>query len=171
VFARFWRRTGKALLWLPLALPGLPLHLPAALLARALAPRLAPRRRDVVATSALLIGLAAVATAWLLVGGGLLWAFGARAAWLLPLLPLSGWATLRLLERYADGREVLLSLLNFIRFRSEVQSLRAERARIADAVLVIVERHLPADMAPLFLDAVRARTTSPSAPHATTTAE
>lgn len=160
VLARFWRRSGRALLWLPLALPGLLLHLPAALLA-GLVGRLATPRRDVVATTKLLVGLALVVATWVACAV-LLWQYGTQppltlALWqvaaLLPLLPLSGWAALRLVERYADARELLLSMVAYLRYRREVAALRRERRLLEAAVVRAVVRHLPADLEPLFLEA------------------
>lgn len=160
VVARFFRRSGRALFWLPLALPGLLLHLPAALLAGVVG-RFATPRRDVVATTKLLVGFALVALTWVVAGSWLYptlgrapfsWSPWLRAA-LLPLLPLSGWAALRVVERYADGRELLASLLSYFRYRREVADLRREARLLESAVVRAVVRHLPADLEPLFLQA------------------
>jgi glycerol-3-phosphate O-acyltransferase / dihydroxyacetone phosphate acyltransferase len=152
VFARFWRRSGRALLWLPLAIPGLLLHAPAALLAAAVG-AIATPRRDVVATTKLLAGFVLVVATWIGLSVAMVLAWGSRAAMLMPLLPLSGWAALRVIERYADGRELLGSLWNFLRFRQEVADLRRERRRLEAAVVGAVVRFLPADLEPLFLAA------------------
>lgn len=151
VFARFWRRSGRALLWLPLAVPGLALHLPAALLAGILGRHATPRR-DVVATTKLLVGFALVGLTWAAAAAWLALAapLGAMSLLLWPLVPLSGWAALRLVERYADGRELLLSLLTYLRYRHQVTALRRERRLLEAAVVRAVVRHLPADLEPLF---------------------
>lgn len=156
VLARFWRRTGPALLLLPLAIPGLLLHGPAALLAWWIGGTLTPRR-DVIATTKLLVGLALVMLTWLAAGVALGVRWGGMGLAALPLLPLSGLAALRVMERYADGREVLVSLLRFFRFRTEVADLRRERRRLEAGVVAAVVRHLPPDLEPLFLEASAAR--------------
>lgn len=156
VLARFWRRTGPALLWLPLALPGLALHGPALLLAAWVGARVSPRP-DVLATTRLLVGVVGVLVTWAAAAFALAAQLGPQAALALPALPLSGWAALRVMQRYADGREVAVSLVGFWRFRREVAALRRERRALEAAVVGAVVRHLPPDMQPLFLDASRAR--------------
>ncbi len=152
IVARFWRRTGPALLWLPLALPGLLLHGPAAIATGLLAGRLTPRR-DVIATSSLFIGVALVLLTWAVLAGLMVQHDGVRALLWLPLLPLSGWAGLRLMERYADARELLASVWSFLRFREEISALRRECRRLEAAVVAAVVKNLPPDLEPLFLQA------------------
>ncbi len=66
------------------------------------------------------------------------------------LLPVSGYATLRLFERGGSLRRVGRRLLRGLRFKEEVRALTAERARLEAAILDAVERLKPADMVPLF---------------------
>ncbi len=152
IVARFWRRTGPALLWLPLALPGLLLHGPAAIATGLLAGRLTPRR-DVIATSSLFIGVALLLLTWAAVAGLLVHRLGPTALLWLPLLPASGWAGLRLMERYADARELLASVWSLLRFRKEIEALHRECRRLEAAVVAAVVKNLPPDLEPLFLQA------------------
>lgn len=156
IFARFWQRTGRALLWLPLAIPGALLHLPLVLLAWVVSPRLTPRS-DVIATTKLVLGAVLASAAWAAIGAWVFVQWGPVALPGLLLLPLSAWATLRVVERYASARDLALGLLGFVRFRKEVAALRRERRRLERAVLAVVTRHLPPDLEPLFLEASKAR--------------
>lgn len=136
--------------WLPLCVPGAPLHLPTVAFARIAGPRLTPRK-DVIATTKLLIGMllvllsyaAAVAVlAWRL---GFWWGLGAAL-----VLPLSGWATLRVLDRLRLVRRAFGVLARRLRFRREVRALRAERAQLSADVIRIVTEIKPPDLAALF---------------------
>ncbi len=138
------------LIWLPCALPGLLLHAPLGLLAGWAGARLAPRK-DATATSKLVVGLAGITLVYGLVPGAAgLWLGwrGALAAAL--LLPLSGYASLKVLERAEALGRIGGWAWRLVRLRHEARGLREERARLEAAVCEIVKRHLPADMEPLF---------------------
>ncbi len=162
ILARFWQRTGRALLWLPLALPGAVIHLPLAVVAGILGARLTPRS-DVIATTKLIVGAGLSVTTWIALTALAVRAWGPVGLSVLLLLPLSAWATLRVVERYASGRELALSLASFWRFRVEVAALRRERERLQHEVLDVVVRHLPAGMEPLFLEQSQAQVGSAQA--------
>jgi len=149
VLARVVRHVVLVAFWLPLTLPGAPLHLPPLALARygsALSPR-----KDVIATTKLVLGLGLVSLAYAAAISLLWWAWGfwwALAAAI--VLPLSGWATLRVLDRVRLVRRGAGVLFRRLRFRREVASLRGERARLVAEVIATVDALRPPDVEPLF---------------------
>lgn len=150
ISARLFRHLVLVAFWLPLTAPGAPLHLPTVAFARIAGPRLTPRK-DVVATTKLLIGLLlvllsygiAVTVLWLT--AGLSWALAAAI-----VLPLSGWATLRVLDRIRLVRRALGVLVRRARFRTEVRALRAERAQLTEDVIRVVTEVKPVGLEALF---------------------
>lgn len=138
------------LIWAPLALPGALIHLPLAIAVGLAGLHLSPRK-DVIATTKFVLGLllmmAAFGAVVLAIGlwAGPLW--GAAAA---VLLPLTGYATLRVVERGALLFRAAGTLQRLLSYRQELSELRAERAALEAAVLEAVGRFRPADMTPLF---------------------
>ena len=65
-------------------------------------------------------------------------------------MPLSGWATLRVLDRLRLVRRAFGVLFRRLRFRSEVRLLRAERVELAEAVIRVVNEVKPPELALLF---------------------
>ncbi|MGN6103573.1 MAG: lysophospholipid acyltransferase family protein, partial [Kofleriaceae bacterium] len=136
--------------WLPLSVPGAPLHLPTVAFARLAGPRLTPRK-DVIATTKMLIGILLVLLSYALAIAALWWKVGLAAAIAAALLlPLSGWATLQVLDRVRLVRRALGVLSRRLRFRREVRALRAERARLSSDVVRVVGEVRPRALAPLF---------------------
>lgn len=138
------------LIWLPLSLPGAPLHVPLLLLVGYAGIWFAPRK-DVIGTSRLILGLVAVGLAYV-VGPLLLaffvgWGVALVAA---ALLPLSGLATLRLLERGGSLRRVLRSAWASLSLRHRICSLRAERAELQERIVAVVQRFKPEEIELLF---------------------
>ncbi len=134
--------------WLPLTAPGAPLHLPTFAFARLAGPRLTPRK-DVVATTKLLIGMLLVLFSYGVAVGVLWWKVGFSWALLAAIvLPISGWATLRVLDRLRLVRRAFGALFRQLRFRREVAKLRSERELLTEDVIRIVTEvkpeHLPA---------------------------
>ncbi|HLL54928.1 MAG TPA: lysophospholipid acyltransferase family protein [Myxococcaceae bacterium] len=130
----------------PLALPGIPLHLPA-LMAAVWAGDNLTQRKDVVATVKMLS-----ITALVLLGyaGTSLYVLRhypppdglALAGLVLGGLLLSGWATIRVLERQAvlrRGFTVLLALLNL---EAELAKLRVTRDELRSRLLGLVDRYM-----------------------------
>ncbi len=150
VGARMARHVALVAFWLPLCLPGLPLHLPTVVFARIAGPRLTPRK-DVIATTKMLVGmllcLLSYAVAVGLVGAklGAWWAVAAAV-----ILPASGWATLRVLDRIAHVQRAFGVLARRLRFRHEVTTLRAERAVLVDDVVRTVAEVKPVGLTALF---------------------
>jgi glycerol-3-phosphate O-acyltransferase/dihydroxyacetone phosphate acyltransferase len=150
ITARVFRHLVLVAFWLPLTAPGAPLHLPTFAFARIAGPRLTPRK-DVVATTKLMIGMLLVLLSYG-VAVSLLW-WTAGFSWALAatiVLPISGWATLRVLDRLRLVRRGLGALVRQLRFRREVHALRAEREVLADDVIDIVTAIKPAELPALF---------------------
>lgn len=136
--------------WLPLMLPGAPLHLPAVGLARLAGKKLTPRK-DVIATTKVLAGMgivfvfyAAAAVAFAL-WKGWLWALAVGC-----MLPLSGYATLKVIDRFHLLRRGLGALWRSIRLGREARALKIERAALTAELIELVDALKPADLVPLF---------------------
>ncbi|HEY5925540.1 MAG TPA: hypothetical protein VIV11_27835, partial [Kofleriaceae bacterium] len=146
VTARVLRHLVLVAFWLPLTLPGAPLHVPPLAFARVASSRLTPRK-DVIATTKLLIGLLLVLGAYAATVSVLWWQLGLRWAIAATIvLPLSGYATLRVLDRLRLVRRGLGVLFRRLRFRREVHALRRERDMLVDDVIAIVNVVKPADL-------------------------
>lgn len=138
------------LFWLPLALPGALLHGPIVLFARWAGVAFAPRK-DVIATTKLLVGLISALLAYLLLVAGTWWWYGTLPSIAaLLVMPLSGYATLKVLDRLASLKRGWRTLRGMMRLRDEVHSLREQRANLESEVVRLVEAHRPADLQPLF---------------------
>ncbi len=136
--------------WLPLTVPAAPLHVPPLIFARLASSRLTPRK-DVVATTKMLIGMGLVVLAYACTVGYVWWQLGTwwgLAA--LVLLPLSGWATLRVLDRIRLVRRAFGTLARRFAFRREVRALRVERAELSKAVIAVVSEVKPTHLEALF---------------------
>jgi glycerol-3-phosphate O-acyltransferase/dihydroxyacetone phosphate acyltransferase len=135
---------------LPLTLPGALLHVPPLIFARYAGPRLTPRK-DVVGTTKLLIGMLLVLAGYAVTIAIVGWKFGlAGSAIAALILPLSGWATLRVLDRLRLVRRGVGVLIRRLRFRREVHALRAEREQLASKVIDVVTAVKPAELPALF---------------------
>jgi hypothetical protein len=130
--------------------PGAPLHVPAVAFARIAGPRLTPRK-DVIATTKLLIGLLLVILSYAAAVVVLWWRAGAWAGLVTALvLPLSGVATLRVLDRMRLVRRAFGVLLRRLRFRREVAELRRAREQLVADVVSTVTDVKPAELPALF---------------------
>ncbi len=148
--ARLVKHLGLIGIWLPLTVPGAPMHLLTVLFARLFGASLTPRK-DVIATTKLLIGIALVGLSYTSVVVLLAWRVSWRWALIAAVvLPLSGWATLRVLDRLRLVRRGLGTLLRQLRFRHEVQELRNERAALVREVVDVVTTVIPIGVLPLF---------------------
>jgi hypothetical protein len=142
------------LLWLPLAAPGMIIHAPIGLLIGWAGSRFTPRK-DVIATTKLILGLALLPLAYGAILVAIGWRFGlAAAALTFAGGLLSGWATLRVLERGAKLGQLLAASFRVLALRTEVAALRAERALLEAEVVRAVDRFRPSDMVPLFPRAI-----------------
>jgi glycerol-3-phosphate O-acyltransferase / dihydroxyacetone phosphate acyltransferase len=150
IAARTLRHVLLVTWWLPLTVPAAPLHVPPLVFARIAGPRLTPRK-DVVATTKLMVGMLLVLLSYLLAITAMFWKLGFWwGALATLLLPISGWATLRVLDRVRHVRRAFGVLARRLRFRREVVALRGERALLADDVIRIVGELMPSGLAPLF---------------------
>jgi glycerol-3-phosphate O-acyltransferase / dihydroxyacetone phosphate acyltransferase len=137
-------------LWLPLAVPGLPLHLPLLALVGAAGLWFAPRK-DTIGTSRLILGLVAVLLGYLALPIAVGALYGAHWGVAVALaLPLSGYATLRLLERGGSLRRVARTAWAALSLPRKLAALRAERATLQQRVIAMVQRLKPADLELMF---------------------
>jgi 1-acyl-sn-glycerol-3-phosphate acyltransferase len=138
------------LLWMPLMLPGAPIHLPGVALARLAGKKLTPRK-DVIATTKVLAGMAIVFTLYaaaaiaLALWLGWRWALAAAI-----VFPISGYATLKVIDRVHLLRRGLGSLWRSLRLGREAQALRIERAALSAELIALVDALKPAALLPLF---------------------
>jgi hypothetical protein len=150
VGGRLLRHLVLVAFWLPLSAPGAPLHLPPLAFARFASAKLTPRK-DVIATTKLLIGLMLVGLAYSAAIAFLWWKagfwWGVAAA---IILPLSGYATLRVLDRLRLVRRGVGVLFRRLRFRREVHALRGEREALVAEVIATVTAVKPDDLPALF---------------------
>jgi 1-acyl-sn-glycerol-3-phosphate acyltransferase len=150
VGGRLLRHLVLVAFWLPLSAPGAPLHLPPLAFARFASAKLTPRK-DVIATTKLLIGLMLVGLAYSAAIAFLWWKagfwWGVAAA---IILPLSGYATLRVLDRLRLVRRGVGVLFRRLRFRREVLALRGEREALVAEVIATVTAVKPDDLPALF---------------------
>ncbi len=146
---RLLRHLALALLWLPLALPGVFVHLPVGLLARYAGRSFSPRP-DTQPTTQLVVGIALSLAAY-----GTLVALATRMSLRLGvvvalLLPLSGLALLVVLERSLAVSRILITLARLGRLDGEIAYLAAERASLELEVVGLIERFRPSHLVPMF---------------------
>lgn len=150
VTARLLRHLVLVAFWLPLSVPGAPLHVPPLVFARMASKKLTPRK-DVIATTKLVIGMLMVLLAYAATVGVLWWKAGLTWAIVATIvLPVSGYATLRVLDRLRLVRRGLGVLVRRLRFRHEVRALRGERAALVAEIVATVDAVRPAELEPLF---------------------
>ncbi|HSR96461.1 MAG TPA: lysophospholipid acyltransferase family protein [Kofleriaceae bacterium] len=150
VAARMMRHIALVAFWLPVMVPGAPLHVPAVVFARIAGPRLTPRK-DVIATTKLLVGMLLVLLSYAAAVAVLWWRVGLVAALIATLvLPLSGVATLRVLDRARLVRRAFGVLLRRLRFRREVVALRETREQLVGDVIRVVGEVKPVELPALF---------------------
>jgi 1-acyl-sn-glycerol-3-phosphate acyltransferase len=150
VVARVVRHFMLMVFVLPLTVPGAPLHVPPLIFARYASRRLTPRK-DVLGTTKLMIGMLITLFAYAIAIAVVWWKAGfAWAALAMIVLPVSGWATLRVLDRVRLVRRGLGVLFRRLRFRRAVHALRDERVRLAARTIDVVTAVKPAQLPPLF---------------------
>lgn len=150
IVGRVLRHLTLVVFWLPLSAPGAPLHLPTFAFARIAGAKLTPRK-DVIATTKMLIGMLLVLLSYGACVGILWWKAGFSWALLAAIvLPASGWATLRVLDRLRLVRRGFAALFRRLAFRKEVLKLRAERYTLAEDVIRIVTEVKPEHLEALF---------------------
>jgi 1-acyl-sn-glycerol-3-phosphate acyltransferase len=147
---RLLRHLLLVLVWFPAALAGAPVHVPVGLLLGITGERLSPRK-DVIGTTKFVAGFLLLALAYLGLPALVSLRFGWRAAAVaLVLLPLSGYATLRVLERVVALRRLVTTALRLLFLPREVAALRRERDALVDDVVATVHRFKPEGLELLF---------------------
>lgn len=137
-------------LWLPLAIPGIFLFVPLMLTIRVAGPRFSPRR-DVIATTKLILGMVLTLGLFAAIGAFFLWWMGPIAALVSIVVAfMSFHATLRVLERGNAMRKVVATLIRLFSLRKELEVLRQERTELRLVVADAVDKFRPADMTPMF---------------------
>ena len=148
--SRIARQVALGCVWLPLAAPGIVLHAPLGLFIGWAGLRLTPRK-DVIATTKLVLGLLLLPLLFAASLAGVWWRLGPLyAVAAVALLVLSGFATLRVLERGARLGRILAASVRAFALGDEVAALRIERAALEELVVRAVEKFKPADMVALF---------------------
>jgi len=147
---RLLRHLFLGLVLLPFALPGVVLHAPILVLA-VVAGETLSIRKDVTATTKLMSATVLVMLAYAAVVGLVLAVFPFPedliwAAWALAGLLLSGWATIRVLERQSQLRRGLWVLLQLASGGRQIRKLQERRAALRAAVLGVVDRYLDPDV-------------------------
>lgn len=147
---RVLRHLMLMLVWAPLAAVGSLVHLPLIIAIKVTGPALAPRK-DVIATTKFIAGFLGIGAVYgTLTALAWWWAGPWMALVALLVLPLTGHATLRVLERSRSLARGATTLLRLALWRREVEALRAERDALEPAVLDAVQRHKPEEMVALF---------------------
>ncbi len=146
---RLQRLLGHAfflLVELPLAVPGIVLHAPV-LVTAIFAGAALTTRGDVRATIKVVIVTALTLASYVVVGGFVFFTRGGDvdagivACAVVGALLLSGQATIRVLERQADVRRGLATLVALLHLDRELERLAAERERLRSRLLAIVDKH------------------------------
>ena len=144
------RYLALVLFWTPMTVPGAPLHLPTVLFARIAGSKLTPRK-DVVATTKIVTGILLVLLAYGATIAYLGWHLGLR--WAIAaavILPLSGYATLCVIDRIVLFRRGLGALRRRLQFRSEVNRLRRERTELSADIIATVNAMKPESLELMF---------------------
>lgn len=155
------RHLGLCLVLAPLALPGVIVHLPVIVLA-IVAGEALTTRKDVVATTKMIAATFLTLLSYALVGAVLVVALRfPYALFVGPLvfagLLLSGWATIRVLERQSVVRRGLGVLGTLLDLRRETKRLAEERERLRTTLLGLVDRYLDPDVERIVDPSLQAR--------------
>lgn len=138
------------LMYLPLALVGAPIHAPLVLLLRWAGTKYAPRK-DVIASTKFIGGLLVTLLVYALLGIITYLKLGAFYAGLIgALLPLSGLAFLRVVERVRSLAHLAKTTVDMVMLRRVMGLLRKERSELVEKVNRAINSHIPQDMERLF---------------------
>ena len=150
LFRTFVLKLAWFFIWLPLAAPGFIVHAPLGLLAGWGGRRFTPRK-DVIGTAKMMAGASVVLLfymALLVFAYGYWGSYGALIA--LALFPLSGYATIRVLERTASLRRLIGRATRAFFIRRELEELRAMRQLLQENLIEEVHARMPEGLVPLF---------------------
>ena len=141
VFGKILRRLSYLLIMLPLAIPGALLHMPIIFSAIVAGDRLT-RRKDVVATTKLIVSVLTIPMLYAALLLGLTWYISPWVAlFTAPFLPLTGFATMRVLEEKLQIGKSLTALSRLVRFEQEVEELRQKRKELVQEIDRAVDHH------------------------------
>jgi 1-acyl-sn-glycerol-3-phosphate acyltransferase len=127
---------------LPAAVPGFVIHAPVLAAAVAAAENLTSRG-DVRATIKVVAATALTIVAYAVVGAFVAMNAGAATALTtIAALAVSGYATIRVLEKQGEARHAFATLLALFHLDDEIARLAAERERLRARVLELVDKHL-----------------------------
>lgn len=143
---RVVRHVAFLLVLVPAAIPGVFVHLPV-LITAVWAGEALTSRGDVRATIKMCAATLLTLGGYLAIAGAVLWhdpsvAGALRAGTTLMLLVLSGYATVRVLERQSELRRSLATLIALLHLDEEIARLAAERDRLRAWLLELVDKHL-----------------------------
>lgn len=140
IFSRIMGRILYLLILLPMAIPGILLHFPVWSTAVVAGDGLT-QRKDVVATTKLVSSILTVPLLYLVLAAGIGWFAGLGYALLsLSLMPVAGWATIRVLEQKVAIGKSLQSIARLLQFRREVRMLRDLRQDLSQKIDALVDR-------------------------------
>lgn len=144
--ARIARHAAFLLVLVPAAIPGVLVHLPV-LITAVWAGEALTSRGDVRATIKMCAATLLTFGAYFAIAGSVVWrdptpAGVLRAAATLLLLLLSGYATVRVLERQSDLRRGLNTFVALLHLDEEIARLAAERDRLRARLIDLVDKHL-----------------------------
>ncbi len=140
LFARLLGRVLSTLLLLPFAIPGMLLHAPVMMTAIVAGDHLTARK-DVVATTKLISAILMIPVLYLILLF-LLWQISSLKAVIILafVLPVTGFATIRLLEQQVALWRSTRGLWRWMRLRRELQELRNWREELSTAMDQVVDR-------------------------------
>jgi 1-acyl-sn-glycerol-3-phosphate acyltransferase len=137
------------LIFIPLAMPGILIHTPV-LIAAVFAGDGLTRRKDVRATTKMMTVTVLIVPTYAAMATSAGLGAGARGLWVglwtAFLLPASGWATIRVLERQAAMRRGISVFLTLVGLRRELARLQESREELRDRLLTLVDQHLDPQM-------------------------
>lgn len=130
----------------PAAVPGVVIHLPVLAVA-VWAGEALTQRGDVRATIKMCVAAFLTLLSYAVVGGVVLWRLGApdgfvAAGATIAALVLSGYATIRVLERQSELRRGLSTFLALLHLDREIARLAAERERLRARLLELIDKHV-----------------------------
>jgi glycerol-3-phosphate O-acyltransferase/dihydroxyacetone phosphate acyltransferase len=151
---RVLRHLGLIVFLAPLALPGFLLHSPLLLAAVIAGEGLTPRK-DVIATTKMMVLTLLVPLVYGLILGVVLLTVAPPGSYYLAgtlgvLLPMSGLATIRVLERQAALRRGVVTLFSLLVLPRAIERLRQRREELRQRIWSAVEAYAPPDMQRMF---------------------
>jgi 1-acyl-sn-glycerol-3-phosphate acyltransferase len=137
------------LVFIPLAMPGILIHTPV-LIAAVFAGDGLTRRKDVRATTKMMTITVLIVPTYALMATSAGLGAGVRGLWVglwtACLLPASGWATIRVLERQAAMRRGISVFLSLVGLRAQLARLQEAREALRQRLLTMVDTYLDPEL-------------------------